>query len=661
MERVGRLDHDRCDVTRGRSDHEEHETPRKDREKGTLFGANVVPGGVNFRIWAPKARRVDVEIVGKKRATFWRLASVEDGVHAGTVPELRAGARYRFRLDGGASYPDPWSRSQPAGVHGPSEVVDLASFRWTDDDWRGIEGARLVLYEVHVGAYSPEGTFDALARQLTEIHRLGVTAIELMPVAEFPGRWNWGYDGAYPYAPSRSYGGVGGLQRLVDRAHRLGLAVILDVVYNHLGPAGNYLRAFSDDYFTDRHATPWGDAINYDAPNSRHVRELAIQNACYWLCAFHLDGLRLDAVQAIVDDGPTPLLAELAWATRESVGPDREIHLIAEDNRNDVRLVQPIADGGVGLDAVWADDFHHALHTFLTGERAGYYVDYGGSAEDIATTLSTGFLYQGQPSRFRGSPRGTQVTNEPASAFVFCLQNHDQIGNRAFGERLHQLIDLDTYAVASTLLLLAPETPLLFMGQEFAASSPFLYFTDHEERLGRLITEGRRKEFATSSGFADPAARQRIPDPQAQETFIRSKLDLGERQRNAGIYTLYRELLRLRRDDPVFSRPDRARTEAACLGDRCIVVRRWSASHERLVIANFGTEIRLDQVRGLALQWLTEGNWKLELSTRDSRFGGERPSARATAEPADVVPGALNGPAVSAVVLSRTRGGPVGV
>ena len=469
--------------------------------------------------------------------------------HPPVIRSLQAGARYRYRLDGDAAVPDPYSRFQPEGVHGASEVIDPARFRWTDGAWPGLPAEGLVLYELHVGTMTPEGTFDALIRQLPALKRLGVTAIELMPVAECPGRWNWGYDGVDLFAPSHTYGRPDDLKRLVNAAHRAGLGVLLDVVYNHLGPDGNYLRMFSDDYFTDRHTTLWGDALNYDGPNNRFVRDYVIDNACYWLAEYLVDGLRLDATAAIIDESPTHLLAELSDRARAAAG--RPVVLFAEEARNDVRTIRRRDQGGFGITGVWADDFHHAMRVFLTGEREGYYTSYQGTLPEIATALEQGFIFQGQPSARDGTPRGTAVTDEPATAFVFCIQNHDQIDNRAYGERLHHDIDVERYHAASALLLLAPETPLLFMGQEFRASASFMFFTDHQPELGRLVTEGRREEFKGFRAFADPHLRAAIPDPQAEETFIRSKLDLGERRVNASTLRLYRDLLALRHADPV--------------------------------------------------------------------------------------------------------------
>lgn len=572
------------------------------------LGATVTPAGVAFRVWAPAARRVEVVIEQGATQVSHRLTPAAEGYHAGLVADAGAGARYRFLVDGAGPFPDPCARFQPEGPHGPSHVVDPAAFAWTDAAWPGRRADGLVIYELHVGAFTTDGTFDAIIPELPRLVALGVTAIELMPVAEFPGRWNWGYDGVGLFAPSHVYGGPAGLRRLVDAAHRAGLAVILDAVYNHLGPDGNYLRAFSPYYFTDRSATPWGEAINFDGPHSRPVRDFICASACRWLAEYHLDGLRLDAVHAIADAGSVHILEELAARARAAV--PRPVVIIAESDANDVRLMRPPAAGGYGLDGVWADDFHHALRVRLTGEREGYYAGYTGTTTEIARAVAEGFVYQGQVSPTTGAARGTRVTDEPASAFVFCLQNHDQVGNRAEGERLTVLADRNSLNAATALLLLAPETPLLFMGQEYAATTPFLYFTDHQAELGRLVTEGRRQEFAGFPAFRDPERRAQIPDPQAEATFLRSKLDAAERARNAATERLHRDLLALRRDDPVLRHQDRPRTAARALSSDMVAVERHSSDGRRLLLVNFGDAARVawhaataDGGRGWRLLW----------------------------------------------------------
>ncbi len=576
---------------------------------------------MHFAVWAPAAQSVEVEVHGEGALTLYPLVGDARGFHVGLVPGLAAGSRYMYRLDRGQSYPDPASRFQPEGVHGPSEVIDPRAFQFTDQSWSGLTTDHLIVYELHVGAFTPEGTFAALTGQLSELVRLGVTAIELMPVADFAGRWNWGYDGVDWWAPSRAYGRPDDLRRLVDEAHRLGLGVILDVVYNHFGPDGAYWRAFSQDYFTDRHKTPWGDAINYDGPNSRWVRAFVLQNASHWIHEYHIDGLRLDATHAIVDDSPTHILSCLAARARDRAAP-RHVVLIAEDERNDVQLIRPREEGGYGLDAVWADDFHHAVRVFLTGERESYYANYAGSTEEVARGIAEGFIYQGQNSPETGEPRGTRVTDEPGSAFVFCTQNHDQVGNRPFGERLNHQIEAGRCAVAAALFLFSPETPMLFMGEEFAASTPFLFFTDFNPELGHLVTEGRRSEFAAFRAFADPAMRDSIPDPQEEATFLASKLDLDERRTNAPIYHLYQQLLRLRNGDLVLRNGDRAAARAIPIGAQIVVVHRWFETAHRVLVANFGAATNLELAETPGLRDLPVADWRLLLSTADQQFGG---------------------------------------
>jgi maltooligosyltrehalose trehalohydrolase len=479
---------------------------------------------------------------------------------------------------------------------------------------------RLVIYELHVGTYTPEGSCLALIDQLAEIKRLGVTAIELMPVADFPGRWNWGYDGVDLFAPSRAYGRPDDLRRLVDAAHRHGLAVLLDVVYNHFGPDGNYLRAYSDDYFTDRHQTPWGDGINYDGPGSRFVRDFVIDNGRQWITDFHIDGLRLDATDTIRDDSNPHIMVEFQEQVRAATS--KPIVLIAEEARNSVRTIHPVSEGGLGYDAVWADDFHHSLRVHLTGTREHYFADYVGSMEEIATAINEGFVYQGQISPTTRRSRGTKVADEPATGFVTCIQNHDQIGNRPFGDRMNHEVSRERYAVASTLLLFLPEPPLLFMGQEFAASTPFLFFTDHNEELGQLVTKGRREEFSGFRAFSHPDLLASIPDPQDPLTFEKSKLRLDERERNAGIYALYRALLELRQTDLVLQSPSRDRTEAKPVGAQLLVVRRTDASGQRVLLANFGNESNVPVVEITGDEQTGADALRLILNTGDEQFGG---------------------------------------
>lgn len=586
------------------------------------LGANVVEGGTEFRVWAPASRSVDVVLYGPDAEAVHPLAREEDGSFSAVIPGAGAGTRYRYRLDGESVFPDPASRSQPDGVHDASEVVDPSPFRWTDEGWGGVPADELVIYEVHVGTATGAGTFDALIERLDEIAALGATAVEPMPIAEFPGHRNWGYDGVCLYAPESSYGGADGFRRFVDAAHARGLAVILDVVYNHLGPEGNYLHAVTGgQYFTDRHHTPWGDAIDYAR---RPVREFAIQNALHWAHEYHVDGLRMDATHAILDDSDPHLLQELSERVRASLPEGRHFVLIAEDERNERRVLLPPPEG-CGLDGVWADDIHHQLRRHTAGDHEAYFSDYTGSVDDIVRTLRQGWFYEGQESANHGAPRGTPAEGLPPRAFVHCIQNHDQVGNRAFGDRLTESVSLPVYRAASALLLLSPYTPLLWMGQEWAATTPFQYFTDHPEELGKRVTEGRRKEFGKFSAFGDPAVRERIPDPQAPSTFENSRLrwDEAERPPHAGVRTLYRELLALRRTHPALIRRDRDRFAVAALGEHALALRRTGEDGRALLlVVSFEGPLSVD-LDAMEETRASGAPWDLLLSTEEARFGGE--------------------------------------
>ena len=588
------------------------------------MGAQVIEGDrVRFRVWAPERKTVEVEIYPWPEGIVRHPMERDDGGVWTAEVECTPGTLFRYRLDDEWSHPDPCSRSQPEGVHGPSQVVDTSAFVWTDGAWRGPDPHRLVIYELHVGAFTPEGTFDGVIAHLDELASLGVTAIELMPVSEFPGRWNWGYDGVDPYAPSHVYGGPEGLHHLVDAAHARGIAVILDAVYNHLGPDGNYLGAFSTSYFTDRFQTPWGDAVNFDGTDSRPVRRYFIDNALYWLHEYHIDGLRLDATHQIYDQGPKHILQELAETLREHARPDHTFLLIAEDERNELRIILPSGEGGYGLDGLWIDDFHHAVHVLLTEEDRGYFHAYEGSAEEVAHLLRVGYLYP-KPPNDRGEEPAGVAPHVPAPQIIYSLQNHDVIGNRPYGLRLGELIDREGLAAAAALLLLTPCTPLLFMGSEFASSSPFLYFTDHHLELGALVTGGRNQDFRDFWSAIDPV-RFPMPDPQAEETFARSHIDWSEREEpgHAEVHRLYRELLDLRREDTVLRRQDRWRMLAQAAAPNVVAVQRWSEEDDRrLLLVNFAEVTTFDAG---AQEWLGQSasrRWRALLSTAEERFGG---------------------------------------
>ncbi|SIO60301.1 maltooligosyl trehalose hydrolase [Singulisphaera sp. GP187] len=581
--------------------------------------------GTRFRVWAPEARSVEVvHLPSQGGESIIALERSDDGTFGGRVEAAVVGDRYLYRLDAKGTYPDPASRFQPEGVHGPSTIVDPAGYRWSDQGWRGVNREALVIHEIHVGTFSPEGTFAGLTDRLPWLVELGVTALELMPVADFAGSRSWGYDGVDLFAPSRSYGTPDDLRRLVDQAHRVGLAVILDVVYNHFGPVGNYAPAFSPNYLSTTHRSVWAACVNLDGERSAWVREFFIENALHWVHEYHVDGLRLDATHELHDDSARHFLAELTSRVRASA-PDRELVLIAEDDRNLAKMVQPESVGGWGLDGVWADDFHHQIRRFLAGDHEGYYRDYSGSIPDLVETLNQGWYYHGQPSIHQGIGRGTDPRGLAPRSFVFCLQNHDQIGNRAFGDRLSLSVDLAAYRAATALLLTAPAIPLLFMGQEWAATTPFLYFTDHEEDLGKLVTQGRRQEFRHFQEFVDPEARERIPDPQAASTFAASRLDWSEPERapHAATLNLYRALLALRRRDPALCSNQRDDVQAIALDDASLLLlRRSSRDGATLLIVvrlRGAGAVRLENAPALGLpSWWDR--LELVLTTEDPSF-----------------------------------------
>jgi maltooligosyltrehalose trehalohydrolase len=514
------------------------------------FGAQVLPdGSTRFRLWAPAAQSVEL-CLENPRERYAPLSELGRGWFELITANAQPGTLYRFRIDHDIEVPDPASRFQPHDVHGPSAVVDAESFAWTDDWWFGRRWDEAVIYELHVGTFTPEGTFSAVEQKLEYLRDLGITAIELMPVADFPGDRNWGYDGVLLYAPDSCYGSPDELKRLVQAAHSKGLMIFLDVVYNHFGPDGNYLRTYSPQFFTDRHHTPWGDAINFDGPCSRVVRDFFIHNALYWLEEYHFDGLRLDAVHAIVDDSESDILTELAQVVRKTLGTERAIHLILENGDNAAHYLRRDQNHRVQLyNAQWNDDIHHALHVLLTGESDGYYADYVKQPiQQLGRCLAEGFAYQGEYSEFQAANRGEPSSELPPGAFISFLQNHDQIGNRPFGDRISQLAAPESLKVAMEILLLAPAPPLLFMGEEFAAASPFLFFCDFEGDLANAVTTGRRNEFSRFSQFSSPENRNQIPDPNSEQTFLRSKLDWPSvaHEPHTSWLNLYRELLSLR-------------------------------------------------------------------------------------------------------------------
>jgi maltooligosyltrehalose trehalohydrolase len=571
---------------------------------------------VRFRVWAPRCRRVEVEIVEPGPARRLALAPGPDGLFEGEVPGLQAGALYHYSGDGRAGRPDPVSRFQPRGVHGPSAVVDPGAFRWTDAGWRGVPLADLRLYELHVGTFTPAGTFEAAIAHLPELRDLGLTAIELMPVAEFPGPRNWGYDGVHLFAPQSTYGGPEGLRRLVDAAHRAGLAVILDVVYNHLGPEGNYLPGFAP-YFAESR-TPWGEGLNWDGAESAGVRRHILGNARYWIREYHLDGLRLDAIHAIVDTSPVHILAELGEVMEaETRELGRAVHVIAESNRNERRLVLPGSQGGYGLASQWSDDLHHTLRVTLAGARGGYYDDFPGGLDDLEVALRDAWVYQGRLSVFRGFVLGTPSAGLPGEAFVVFAQNHDQVGNGGGGRRLITEVSLAAVKLVAATVLCAPYLPLVFMGEEYGETAPFTFFTSFgDPALGEAVRRGRRREFAKFAWDVE------VPEPQAEATFAACRLDRSRREAppQAQVRAWYRALLRRRATHPALRLPDRERTRVTRAGS-VLALHRWAATGEAAWVV-LGYDPAAATVEVVA----PEGRWRLDLDSEAPDFGGTAPA-----------------------------------
>ena len=585
-------------------------------------GAEALPDGTHFRVWAPRRREVEV-VLESGRATGTHPLTAEDaGYFAGFVPGAADGDRYRYRLDRDAAYPDPASRGQPDGPHGPSVVVDPSRFAWTDGEWRGMSLAGQVIYELHVGTFTREGTWAAAARELPELAAVGVTVIEVMPVAEFPGRFGWGYDGVNLFAPTRLYGTPDDFRRFVDAAHAVGLGVILDVVYNHLGPDGNYLTQFAAAYFTDRHANEWGEAINFDGPDSGPVREFYTANAGYWIDEFHLDGLRLDATQAIQDDSPKHILAEIGRRVR-AAARGRATIIVNENESQHARIVRPEASGGYGLDGLWNDDFHHSAMVALTGRNEAYYSDHAGLPQEFVSAAKYGYLFQGQRYSWQDTRRGTSALDLPPWAFVNFTQNHDQIANSGHGLRCRATSSPGRYRAVTACVLLFPGTPMLFQGQEFAAAAPFHYFADHEPDLAGKVRTGRTEFMTQFRSLDHPELFGRLPDPADAATFERCKLDFADRERNAVLYAMHKDLLRLRRDDLAFRSRDHRWVDGAVLGDRAFVLRYFQGgTADRLLLVNLGRDLHLEQAPEPLLAPPDGCAWSVLWSSEAVAYGG---------------------------------------
>jgi maltooligosyltrehalose trehalohydrolase len=592
------------------------------------IGAEVAPhsGGVHFRVWAPNCAKPYLLLGHSSDLTGPDVKQLElepedHGYWCLHVPHAREGMFYKYKLDSGA-FPDPASRFQPEGPHGASQIVDSEEFQWTDSGWRGVPHERQVIYEMHIGTFTPEGTWVSAMKQLPELAGFGVTVLEVMPVAEFPGRFGWGYDGVDLFAPTRLYGSPDDFRAFVNRAHQLGMAVILDVVYNHLGPDGNYLKEFAEHYFTDRHKNEWGQAINFDDQDSGPVREFFATNAAYWIDEFHLDGLRLDATQQIYDCSEEHILTHIARSVRQAA-KGRVTFIVAENECQHGRLVRSPDKGGHDLDAIWNEDFHHTALVAATGRSEAYFSDYTGSPQELISAVKRGFLYQGQFYSWQDKHRGTPAFDLHPNQVVNFLQNHDQVANSLRGLRLHQLTSPGRARALTALLLLGPEIPMLFQGQEFAASAPFLYFAEHNPELARLVSKGR-KEFLSQFGtIASAEASALLTDPAKKETFLRCKLDLSEREKHAAVYMLHRDLLKLRREDPVFSNARRGAVDGAVLGPEAFVLRFFGDdNNDRLLLINLGADLKLKSIADPLLAPLERCDWELLWSSeRPCYFG----------------------------------------
>jgi maltooligosyltrehalose trehalohydrolase len=586
------------------------------------LGATMVPEGCSFLVWAPRAERVEVHLLEPVDRVV-ALEHADRGYFHATLRGIGAGARYRFRLDGDDEQADPASRFQPEGVHGPSEVYDPTAFAWTDAGFKAPPLAEQILYELHVGTFSDPGTLDGAAWHLADLVDLGVTTVELMPIGEFPGSRNWGYDGVFPYAVESGYGGPAALQRFVDRAHALGLAVFLDVVYNHVGPEGNVLPSFGP-YFSAKYKTPWGEAVNVDDAGSDEVRRYFVENGLRWLEEFHVDGLRLDAVHAIVDTSARPFLAEVSEAVQElSQRLGRRLFAVAETPENDARTITTRDLGGQGFDALWSDGFHHAVHAYATGERDGYYMDYG-TLEQVAQALAEGWVFSGQYSRFWGRRHGSSPRPAPPDRFLVYSQNHDQIGNRMNGDRLTSFVPIDVVKLMAGVVLLSPYVPMLFMGEEYGETAPFQYFVSHQDPdLVQAVRTGRTEEFSGFTWGGEP------PDPQSRETFERSRLDrtLREKPEHAGLWEYHRTLIALRRSAPALATPTKDGLETwADSAAALLRMRRRVEAQEAVAFFHFGD--------GEVTTPLPEGSWTRALDSADERFGGAGADTPATIEAA---------------------------
>lgn len=578
-----------------------------------IIGADYLGDGIcKFIVWAPLHKDMALKLISPENIIPMEMD--DKGYWEATVDNVLPGTLYVYQIDNKIERPDPASRFQPEGVHGPSQVIDQNEFRWDDDSWKGVDLKDFIIYELHVGTFTEEGTFEAIIPYLDYLKDLGITAVELMPVAQFPGNRNWGYDGAYPFAVQNSYGGPDSLKSLVNACHKKGITVILDVVYNHLGPEGNYLSDFGP-YFTSRYKTPWGDAVNFDGPYSDEVRRFFIDNALYWITEYHIDALRLDAIHGIFDFSARHFLQELGEIVRQNAfALNRKIYVIAESDLNDVRVINPVEIGGYGLDAQWNDDFHHSLHTLLTGESKGYYEDFG-EIWHLEKAFREGFVYSGEYCKFRKRRHGSSTKDRPSNQFIIFSQNHDQVGNRVMGDRLSQTQSLEKLKLAAGIVILSPYIPLLFMGEEYGETSPFQYFVSHsDENLIESVRKGRKEEFSSFEWSGE------IPDPQAESTFLNSKIniELHKHRKHDTLFKFYKELIRLRKENPALRNSGKENMEVKGFKDENVLfLRRWFEDDVIFCLYNFN---KMDVKIKLSLP---DGIWEKIIDTSSKEWEGD--------------------------------------
>lgn len=606
---------------------DEEAPPAPSSNRRWPLGAEIQPdSSTHFRVWAPRCQKVTVLLLDDegKVSRQHTLEREDDQAHFSLrVEDVPAGTQYWFQLDDKERYyPDPTSRFQPIGPHGPSEVVDPDQFAWTDEDWRGIESSDLVFYEMHLGTFTSEGTWRAAAEHLAPLAELGITVLEVMPIADFPGRFGWGYDGVQWFAPTRLYGTPDDVRHFVNTAHQLGMAVILDVVYNHLGPDGNFMAEYADTFFSKRHSTDWGSSINFDDEGSEVPRQMVCANAAFWIRDYHFDGLRLDATQDIHDDSPQHIIRDIQEAARRAAQPRRCL-IVAENEPQDCGLLRPTTEQGMGLDAAWNDDFHHSAMVVLTRRSEAYYSDYRGNPQEFVSAAKHGYLYQGQWYSWQKQRRGRSSRGIARSAFVNFIQNHDQIANSSNGKRCHQIADAGTNRAMTALLLLMPGSPMIFQGQEFGANSPFYYFADHNSAVAEMVREGRSQFLRQFPSLADEEVQSVLPDPGDPANFVRCKLDQNERQTNEACVHLHRDLLHLRRDDATLRKGLAGSLDGAVIGPEALVLRYFGDEwDDRILLVNFGRDLHMECAPEPLLAPPDHRGWTLLWSSEHPRYGG---------------------------------------